>query len=147
MGASIVEVEQAMISALENGIEELKKVGTLGELLASQADDSAILAPSAFVAYTGGKFKTAGMNYTPLDHAMTFDVILVGRSAISQTRLLHGGALKKGVYELLEDIVALFNGNQLSLDIHPLEPAAIDAVAGDRNTAVYTVTFTTRSRS
>ncbi|MHC1728576.1 MAG: phage protein Gp37 [Syntrophobacteraceae bacterium] len=145
--ATLSEIEDAIIAKLKADLLYLKKVGTLSDLLESTADKLSTIVPCAFVSYSGGSYSSPCMNTTTYDRDMEFSILIVSRNVVSQKKLLHGTVVKKGIYQIMEDIVQTLKGQTLGLVIRPLEPVSEQAVDGDSITAIYGITFGTKSRT
>jgi phage gp37-like protein len=139
------EIEEEMIAALQSNISYLKTVGPVGEFLTSKVDELPILCPAAYVSYMGGNYTPVG-NTSLHDKTMFFAVLVVIKNYVSMKTLLHGDGSHKGAHEVLADVIGLFSGSDLDLQMEPFEPINDEAISGNRNVAVYGITFKTRSR-
>ena len=139
-------VESAIIAQLKAELPYLKNVDVLASLLADDSPDYALLAPAAFVSYTGGPYKRVGTSST-FDHFMKFIVIIVQRNFVSQKRLLHGTATSKGVYEVLDDVRNALTDETCGVAIQPLTPVDDQGLEATRDVVVWGFSFQTRARA
>ena len=143
--ATITQIELALKAKLQS-LGYFKEVESIAEFLAKSADELAILAPSAYIAYQGRTFASPGMNTSKRDRNMVFAIVLVQRNFVSQEILLHGTASKKGIYDIVEEVCDLLIDEDLGLDITPIDPMKDDIIGGDQMVVIYGLWLETKTR-
>ncbi|MEN6439777.1 MAG: phage protein Gp37 [Syntrophobacter sp.] len=143
----ITEIEHALIGRLSSEVPYLRTCGSLAEFLSHDIgvmEEMAPLCPAAYVIYVRGKF--SGKLPGCLDREMMFAVAVVVRNFRGESAVRHGSAGEKGAYEVLEDVRQVLSGQSCGMEMEPLLPVSEEAVAGNREFAVYKIIFRTRCR-
>jgi phage gp37-like protein len=139
------EIEDAVISQIKSQMPYLKTVDALANLLADDSPDYAIIAPAVFVAYGSGSYRRVGTS-SVFDRDMKVNVVIVQRNFIGQKRLLHGDAINRGIYDILEDVRAALTDQTCGLSIFPLTPVDDQGLEATRDVVVWGLSFHTRAR-
>ena len=143
---SVKEIEDAIITKLKTDLSYLKKAGTLADFLKMDADKLTLIAPAAFVTYSGSEYAHLCASTSVEDRKSQFIVLLVARNYVSQEKLLHGTTSKAGIYQMIDDTRVALKGQKLGLEIFPLLPVSDHAVDGNVNVAVHGIIFNTQYR-
>jgi len=139
---TITEIEDAIIEELKSEISYLKTCGSIGEFEVDEIEELLVQCPAAYVMYDGGDFEEGAGE--ALDRDMTFSVIVVAKNVRGGDEARHGKGSEKGAYDMIEDVRAALTGNSCGLDITGLLPDREEAIAGDKEIAVYGIKFRTR---
>lgn len=134
MGYTIADVEDAIVLALQGSdlADTCQTIasyhGELEDLVKAALSLTAPI-PSVYVLYAGSKFsEVVNRGY---DDEQAFTIVAIAKN-------LRGGEdLKSSIYGMLELFKATLIDNDLSLDIEPLHPVAIEAVAVTKIFSIY----------
>lgn len=143
----LTEIENALIVRLSSELSYLRTCGSLPEFLTRDVgmmEEMVPLCPAAYVIYIRGSFSHKLPGYQ--DREMMFAVAVMVRNFRAGSRLTHGSAGEKGVYEVIEDVRRVLSGQSCGIEMEPLLPISEEAVAGNREFAVYKITFRARCR-
>ena len=138
MALTISDVETEIIDAIATGFEDDELAGLVktiagyhGELedIVREVAQLIIPLPAVLVLYTGSQFsEPANRSY---DDSMSFTIV----AACKDLRGREG--LKAAMYPLLEALKTVLIDNTLDLDIEPLKPKSIEAVAVTKTYSIY----------
>mgnify|MGYP001269049086 FL=1 len=144
---SISDITAAVKTALES--EQLfRKVGDLPEWLKQSLEDQVVAVPAAYVYFEEASYEPVGVGGKFRRKVLVSMIVVTRAYSIDHAKLLHSDkeGTRKGAYYLIEEVVDVLKGNTLSLDIAPLVPVRISALASSQSTAVYNIVFETYSR-
>jgi len=141
-GYSIEEIEDAMVSTLENA-SSLSYVKTFERMPWDRITElEKILKrfPSIVVAYAGGEDDND--NYNVCDHAGRFAVFCAHKNVRSPSAAARGPVSgEKGVYDMLEDVLSVLNYSKLGLDITSCVSKRVRAVAATPSLTIFSREF------
>ncbi len=144
-----------MISAIENAMigrinatalgYKLRKVATYAGEFEEAIGNLVRDFPAVLLAFNGANLTKEGR----LDFEMkgTFSVICCATSLRNEKTSRHGSDGKVGSYQIIQDMLALFNGQTLGLEITPLVARSIQPLMNDLSgtqlASVYSINFET----
>ncbi len=131
---SIMEIEDAIVTALKaSALSGICKVidSYHGEMddLSGEVQQLLIQLPAVFVLYAGSRFSEVANR--SFDDEITFSVMAIAKDLRGRTKL------RAGMYEILETIKDTLRNNDLGLNIEPLHPLSVAAIAVTRMFSVY----------
>lgn len=142
---SISDIVAAVKTKLE-GMNVFKKVGDLPEWLKQDPEQQVIGIPAAYVYFEEATFEPTGVAMK-FFQTIALAMILVTRAySIDNAKLLHETGSTPGAYDLIEEVVDELKGETLGLDILPLMPIRVMALASNPQSAIFSIVFETRCR-
>lgn len=142
---SVSEMVEAVKETLED-MKTFKKVGDLPEWLKQDPEQQVIGVPAVYIYFEQATFEPTGVA-GKFFQTTALAVILVTRAySIDNARLLHETGNVPGAYDLVESVVNELKGKTLGLDIMPLMPVRVMALASNPQTAIFSIVFETRCR-
>ncbi len=149
----IGEIENAMIARLQDASDSGKlgyKLGTVTSY-GGQLDEDGIKEvvknyPAAWIVY-GGEPRPEHRGQNTFLHRPIFYVLVAARSLRNEETTRKGAGDKVGSYQMVQDLRAIFVGQDLGLEIQAIEPGATDPLFNgevrQRKLSVFAQTFHT----
>lgn len=143
MAYTIEQIENAIIDALEplRSTRNVLAIKTYqGELEADDLKKITGRIPAVFVVYGGSSYTPHGGR--KIEKARFF-VFVADRSLRSEDESRRGSATNPGTYTLLNDVRDLLTGQQLDLEIYPLELIGEEPIWFSGGLSVYSAEYET----
>ena len=140
---TVTEIENAIIQKLKEQLRDVRLIGSLGDFLIDEQEKNEGPQTKIYVVYGKGNFTFVS---DAQDKHIIFTVMVKGTNSQGEEKARHGTQVKKGVYEILDEIRAILTGQTCGLNIAELKPVFEGAVGGTGTTAVYGIDFKTMCR-
>jgi phage gp37-like protein len=133
-------IEDAVIAELKAQVAYLKTVETYAGQLEREMDGRPVRFPAAYVSYGGSQFAHGDAGRANHLEVVGFSVYVCARDLGGQDKARKEA---QGAYDMVKDVLSALSNKDLGLDIEPLTPVRASLLFAGRETAVYTVEFST----